>query len=70
MSPTCHIAKIRSVSVMYGAEESARRTTGSYEIPPKVLTASGPSVTWKQVARLRWIRVKVRDVKSQWKRST
>lgn len=69
MSPPGCIAGIRSESVMCGAGESTRRTR-SYEISPKVLTASGPSATWRQVARLRWIRVKVRDVKSQGKRST
>lgn len=46
-----------------------RRSTRSLKIFLKVLTASEPSVTGKQVERLRWISVKVRDVKRQWKRS-
>lgn len=64
------VAKIRGVSRMDEGEEKARRSTRSLEISLKVLTASKPSVTGKQVERLRWISVKVRDVKRQWKRST
>lgn len=56
---------------MYGPKRSARRTAGPDEIfRSEVVTACEPSVIWQQVYSLRWIRVKVRDVKSQWKRST
>lgn len=48
-SPAVNIAKTSSVSVTYGAEESARRTVRSYEISAEALTASKPSVTWQQV---------------------
>lgn len=47
--PHSCISKMRSMSAMYGAEGSARRTVRSYEISTEALTASEPSVTWQQV---------------------